>query len=86
MLPATNREKARMTISVPIETQKKLRQLTHFQGKRMSDFIREMIEKKLSQMDRQNFEAQMKVAYQGLADENIQIVDEFKYADSENLS
>jgi hypothetical protein len=28
----------------------------------------------------------MKAAYQGLADENIQITDDFKYADSENLS
>jgi hypothetical protein len=67
-------------------TKNKLSQLTHFQGKRMSDFIRETIEEKLSQMDRQNFEAQMKAAYQGLAEENIRISDDFKYADSENLS
>jgi hypothetical protein len=37
-------------------------------------------------MDRQNFEAQMKAAYQGLAEENIRISDDFKYSDSENLS
>jgi len=85
MLPTTNREKARMTISISIETQNKLRQLSHFQGKRISDFIRETIEEKLSQMDRQNFEDQMKVAYQELAHENILISNEFQYADSENL-
>lgn len=86
MLPAANHERVRLSISVPIETKNKLCQLTHFQGKRISDFIRETIEEKLSQMDRQNFEAQMKAAYQGLADEHIQITDDFKYADSENLS
>ena len=86
MLPVNHREKVRMSISIPIETKKKLCQLTHFQGKRMSDFIRETIEERLSQMDRQSFEAQMKAAYQGLADENIRILDDFKYADSENLS
>lgn len=85
MLPTTNREKARMTISISIETQNKLRQLSHFQGKRISDFIRETIEEKLSQMDRRNFEDQMKVAYQELAHENILISNEFQYADSENL-
>ncbi len=51
----------------------------------MSDFIRETNEEKLSQMGRQNFEAQMKAAYQGLAKENIRISDDFKYAGSENL-
>ncbi len=86
MLPAANQERVRLSVSVPIKTKNKLCQLTHFQGKRMSDFIRETIEEKLSQMDRQNFEAQMKAAYQGLADENIRISDDFKYADSENLS
>jgi predicted DNA-binding protein len=85
MVPAANRERVRLSISVPVETKNKLSQLTHFQGKRMSDFIRETIEEKLSQMDRQNFEAQMKTAYQGLAEENIRISDDFKYADSENL-
>jgi predicted DNA-binding protein len=85
MLPTTNREKARMTISISIETQNKLRQLSHFQGKRISDFIRETIEEKLSQMDRQNLEDQIKVAYQELAHENILISNEFQYADSENL-
>ncbi len=86
MLPVTHQEKVRMCISVPIETKNKLSQITRFQGKRMSDFIRETIEEKFSQMDRQNFEDQMKAAYQGLADENIRISDNFKWADAENLS
>ena len=51
----------------------------------MYDFIRETIEEKLRQMDRQNFEVQLKAAYQGLAEENILISNDFKYTDAENL-
>ena len=86
MSSLANNERVRLSISIPIETKNKLSQLALFQGKRMAEFIRETIEEKLSQMDRQNFEAQMKSAYQEMAEENIQYLDDFKYADSENLS
>ena len=85
MLSTTNREKVRMTISIPVEIKDKLCQLSNFQRKKMYDFIRETIEEKLRQMDRQNFEVQLKAAYQGLAEENILISNDFKYTDAENL-
>ena len=36
-------------------------------------------------IDRQAFEEQMKNAYEDLAEENLRIAEEFKYADAENL-
>ena len=55
------------------------------QGKKVSAFVRESIEEKLIQLERQDFENRMKTAYQDLAEENINISEDFKFSDAENL-
>jgi hypothetical protein len=47
--------------------------------------VRESIEEKLMQLDRQDLEKRMKAAYQDLAEENIRICEDFKFSDAENL-
>jgi len=55
------------------------------QGKKVSAFVRESIEEKLIQLDKRDFEKRMKAAYQDLAEENINISEEFEFSDAENL-
>ncbi|MFH2044033.1 MAG: hypothetical protein ABIK92_02685 [Pseudomonadota bacterium] len=45
----------------------------------------ENIMAQLIQLERQDFEKHMKAAYQDLAEENINICEDFKYSDAENL-
>jgi predicted DNA-binding protein len=86
MLSAKPREKVRINIQLPAEIKNKLFQASSRQGKKVSVFVRESIEEKLLQLDRQVFEEAMKAAYQDLADENLHIAEEFKFSDAENLS
>jgi predicted DNA-binding protein len=85
MLPTTQREKVRINIQLPSEIKDKLFHASSRQGKKVSAFVRESIEEKLLQLDRQVFEERMKVAYQELAEENLHISEEFKFSDVENL-
>jgi hypothetical protein len=47
--------------------------------------VRESIEEKIAQINRRILEEKMKAAYQGLAEENLRVSEEFKYSDAENL-
>jgi len=85
MVSTTQRGKVRINIQLPAEIKDKLSNVSSQQGKKVSTFIRESIEEKLIQIDRQAFEVQMKAAYQDLAQENLQISEDFKFSDAENL-
>ncbi|MBU1053638.1 MAG: hypothetical protein KKC46_07395 [Proteobacteria bacterium] len=85
MLSTTQQEKVRINIQLPVETKEKLFKASSRQGKKVSAFVRESIEEKLIQLERQDFEKHMKAAYQDLAEENNNICDDFKYSDAENL-
>jgi predicted DNA-binding protein len=85
MLPATQQEKVRINIQLPAEIKEKLFKASCMQGKKISAFVRESIEEKLVHLEKQDFEMRMKAAYQDLAEENINISEEFKFSDSENL-
>lgn len=85
MLSTTQQEKVRINIQLPAEIKEKIFKASSKQGKKVSAFIRESIEEKLIQLDRQDFEKQMKAAYQDLAEENINICEDFKFSDAENL-
>ena len=63
----------------------KLSRLSASQGKKVSALVRKSIEEKLEQIEKKIFEDKMKQAYQGLAQENINISKDFKYADTKNL-
>jgi len=85
MLSATQQEKVRINIQLPAEIREKLFKVSSRQGKKVSAFVRETIEEKLIQLDRLDFEKRMKAAYQDLAEENINISEDFKFSDAENL-
>jgi len=85
MLSTTQQEKVRINIQLPAEIKEKLFKASSREGKKVSAFVRESIEEKLNQIDKQDFEKRMKTAYQDLAEENINVSDEFKFSDAENL-
>ena len=76
---------AKLNVQISVELKERLSYLSSFQGKKVSTLVRESIEEKLRQIDDQIFEEKMRRAYQGLAQENIAISDDFKYVDSEKL-
>lgn len=76
---------AKLNVQISVELKERLSYLSSFQGKKVSTLVRESIEEKLRQIDDQIFEEKMRRAYQGLAQENMAISDDFKYVDAENL-
>jgi len=85
MLSTTLREKVRINIQLPAEIKERLSKASAREGKNVSTLVRESIEEKLMQLDKQDIDERMKTAYQDLAEENISICDDFKFADAENL-
>ena len=85
MLSTTQQEKVRINIQLPAEIKDRLSQASTREGKNVSTFVRESIEEKLMQLDKQDIDERMKAAYQDLAEENISICDDFKFSDAENL-
>ena len=78
-------KKVRLNVQISSELKIKLTKFSAFQGKRVSALVRESIEEKLADIEKQIFEEKMKCAYQALAQENMKISEDFKYVDSENL-
>ena len=78
-------QKSALNVQISNELKSKLSQLSKLQGKKVSTLVRESIEEKLKQIEEKIFEEKMKRAYQGLAQENLKISEDFKYVDSENL-
>ena len=85
MLSTAQQEKTRINIQLPVEIKERLFQASTREGKNVSALVRESIEEKLMQIERQNLNQRMKAAYQGLAEENIRICEDFKFSDAENL-
>ena len=85
MLSTAQQEKARLNIQLPTEIKNRLFQASTRKGINVSTLVRESIEEKLMQLDRQDLEERMKAAYQDLAEENIRICEDFKFSDAENL-
>jgi Ribbon-helix-helix protein, copG family. len=85
MLSTTQQEKVRINIQLPAEIKDRLSKASTREGKNISTLVRESIEEKLMQLDKQDINERMKAAYQDLAEENISICDEFKFSDAENL-
>lgn len=75
----------RLNLIVPVDLKKRLSRAAATQGKKVSALVRESIEEKLVQVEREQFEQKMREAYLDMAEENLEIVDDFKYADAENF-
>ena len=78
-------KKSRLSIQISSEIKNKLSRASALQGKKLSVLVRESIEEKLEQIEKERFEEEMKSAYQELAQENLEILEDFKYVDAENL-
>ncbi|MBI5604292.1 MAG: hypothetical protein HY879_13165 [Deltaproteobacteria bacterium] len=85
MLSTSQQEKVRINIQLPTEIRDKLFNASSRQGKKVSAFVRESIEEKLTQLERRDFEERMKAAYLELAKENLNISEDFKFSDAEYL-
>ena len=85
MLSTAQQEKVRINIQLPAEIKDRLSKASTRAGKNVSTLVRESIEEKLMQLDKQDINERMKAAYQDLAEENISICDDFKFSDAENL-
>lgn len=85
MQPNLPPKKAKLNIQISSKMKSKLSQVSVLKGKNISVLVRECIEEKLKQIDKEIFEEEMKCAYQELAQENLKISDDFKYVDTENL-
>ena len=77
--------KTRLNIQISSELKNRLYQLSTKQGKKVSVLVRESIEEKLNQIEKDIFEEKMKRAYIDLADENLEISKDFQFVDAENL-
>lgn len=84
----TNVQPARVKINVqiPAETRQRLNEAAVLDGKKVSALVRESIEEKIVQIEERVFNDKMKAAYKGLAEENRQISEDFRYSDAENIS
>jgi predicted DNA-binding protein len=76
---------ARLQILVPRELKERLRQTAAGKGVKLSTLVRESIEEKIEDWEREVFEGKMRNAYIEMADENISVVEDFRYSDAENL-
>lgn len=75
----------RLNIQIPKQMRDQLAHASSKQGKNMSTLVRESINEKIAQLNKKWLEEDMKAAYQGLAEENSQLADEFKFTDAENI-
>lgn len=75
----------RLQVVLPLELKEKLRRIALGKGKNLSILVRQSIKEKVLELERQLFEESMREAYLGLADDNLRTVEDFRYADAENL-
>jgi len=75
----------RLNIQISSELKDKLFRISAMQGKKVSVLVRESIEEKLKQAEKKLFDETMKTAYLDLAKENIEVSEDFKYVDDEEV-
>lgn len=85
MVQKASQKDVRLQVILPFELKEKLRRMAIGKGKNISALVRESVEEKVLELERQIFEESMREAYLGLADENVSTVEDFRYADAENL-
>jgi predicted DNA-binding protein len=76
----------RLNIQITPDLKRKLAEVSTREGKKISVLVRESIEENLKRIERKVFEEKMKQAYVDLSQENLDVSEDFKYVDAENLS
>jgi len=85
MQTAHEQKLVRLNIQIPKAMRDELAHASSRQGMKMSALVRESINEKINQLNKKWLEEDMKAAYEGLAEENTQAAQEFRFSDSENL-
>jgi predicted DNA-binding protein len=85
MMQSSSVKTVRLNVVVPLELKERLRRIAAGKGKKISVLVRESIEDAVLQMERQMFDEKMRNAYLDMAQENLEIVEDFKHSDAENL-
>jgi predicted DNA-binding protein len=85
MMQSSSVKTVRLNVMVPLELKERLRRIAEGKGKKISVLVRESIEDAVLQMERQIFEEKMRNAYLDMAQENLEIAEDFKHSDAENL-
>jgi predicted DNA-binding protein len=85
MAHGSSLKNVRLNVVVPLEPKERLRRIAAGKGKEISVLVREAIEDAVLQMERQIFEEKMRNAYLDMAQENLEIAEDFKHSDAENL-
>jgi len=85
MQPNLTSKQVRLNIQISPELKHKLAEVSIMEGKKISVLVRESIEENLKRIERKAFEEKMKQAYLDLAQENLDVSEDFKYVDTENL-
>jgi predicted DNA-binding protein len=85
MMQSSSVKTVRLNVVVPLELKERLRRIAAGKGKKISVLVRESIEDAVLQMERQIFEEKMRNAYLDMAQENLEIAEDFKHSDAENL-
>lgn len=75
----------RLNIQISPELKRKLAEVSTLEGKKISVLVRESIEENLKQIEKKIIEEKMKQAYLDLAQENLDVSEDFKYVDAESL-
>lgn len=75
----------RLNIQIPKDMRDQLAHASSRQGMNISALVRESIKEKITQLNSQWLEADLRAAYEGMAEENAQLADEFRFTDAENL-
>ena len=74
-----------LNIQISPELKRKLAEVSTLEGKKISVLVRESIEENLKQIEKKIIEEKMKQAYLDLAQENLDVSEDFKYVDAESL-
>ncbi|MFH1146294.1 MAG: hypothetical protein V1736_01135 [Pseudomonadota bacterium] len=82
---SVQQKKGKLNIQISPETKNRLYRISALQKKKVSVLVRESIEEKLNEIERKMFEEDMKRAYQDLARENLEVSEDFKFVDAENI-
>lgn len=85
MARKSSHKDVRLQIILPFELKEKLRRMAVGKGKNVSALVRESVEEKVVELERQLFEESMREAYLDLADENVRTVEDFRHVDAEDL-
>jgi len=85
MVQRSSTKDVRLQVVLPLELKEKLRRVAVGRGQKISVLVRESIEQKVEEVERQIFEERMREAYLEMAEENLNTVEDFKYSDAENL-